>query len=261
MIDPYRIMNYRAAQKAWREQGRLSTWEFMEGARIKAAKTPSEWEALTGIKRKYKGKSSSATRRWAIALIIIILFSSFMAFTVPGRALAKKLYEVVTTFVGNMLYVATVSETDLITQAPQKETVDECKRVSSLQDAFSQIKEPILCLNSEKYRIDSITLVKKRATGRLMITEYTLDDIRIHVMQKWPTEGTPLELNLLLENGQYHEYVNQINLHFYGSYTENDHAYFGGTINDPSTGYVSIENVSDVGSIESILSDIAYYSP
>ena len=261
LIDPYRIMNYRAAKKAWRVHGRLSTWEFMEGARIKAAKTPSEWEALTGIKRKHKGEISSATRRWAIALMIIILISSFLTFTVPGRALAKKLYEVVTTFVGNMLYVGTASEINSINQVPERGTADDPTRVSSLQDACAQIKEPILCLNSEKYEINSITLSNARAAGRLMVTEYTLDDVKIALIQKWPPEGTPLELNLLLENGEYHEYVNQINLHFYGSYTEKDRTYFCGTINAPSTGYVCINDVSDFESVESILSDITFYSP
>lgn len=260
MIDPYRIMNYRAAKKTWKEQGRLSTWELMEGARIKAAKTPSEWEALTGIKREYKGETSSATRRWAIALIIIILFSSFMAFTVPGRALAKKLYDVFTTFVGNMLYVSYSSDLDKILEAPEKEFDNNTIHVYSIEEAYDYVKQPIHYLADERYTFICITISESKAKGELVSIDYEFNDMQINLRQRWIPEASLLETSLSLDNGQYLETITDSDVHFYGSYTEGDCSYLGIALLDNSTLYVGIEHVNDTKLISSILNDITYYA-
>jgi len=260
MIDPYRIMNYRAAKKAWREQGRLSTWEFMEGARIKAAKTPSEWEALTGIKREYKGKISATTRRWAVALIIIILFSSFMAFTVPGRALAKQLYEVFTTFVGNMLHVSIEPYSNAEITAPQAELEATGERSDhSLEQAYSDINRPLAYLKNDCYVLDSIDILVTKSTGTSYYATYLFDDVVIRVKQLWPVNGDVLDYNLLLENASYRQINTNAGFTFNGAYTSRDHNYFGCALINDATIYISIDNVYGWNEINKILEDIDLY--
>ncbi len=142
LIDPYRVMSYRAAKKTWKIQGRPDTWEFMEGARIKAAKTPSEWEALTGISRKKHVSSVNASRRLAIALIVVILMASFMACTVPGRALAKAIYETFTTFVGNMLYISMEQDTDKELSVPPIVFSDSTSARLTIEEAMHKSISP-----------------------------------------------------------------------------------------------------------------------
>lgn len=259
LIDPYRVMSYRAAKKTWKIQGRPDTWEFMEGARIKAAKTPSEWEALTGISRKQCVSSANASRRLAIALIVVILMASFMACTVPGRALAKEIYETFTTFVGNMLYVTTEPNTNDKVPIPEEGIGSNFYINQSIVEAYADINQPLLYLNDNKYNAGEITVSKDKMIGTSLFTNYRLDDIQINIIQRWFPEGYVYDTNILLENAQY--FTTKINDHlqFYGSYTDFDHTYIGTTLVKSSVVYVTITNIYNIEIIDQILNDLIYY--
>lgn len=259
LIDPYRVMSYRAAKKTWKIQGRPNTWDFMEGARIKAAKTPSEWEALTGISRKQYVSSANASRRLAIALIVIILMASFMACTVPGRALAKAIYETFTTFVGNMLYISTQEDMHERMPVPEKNSSDTILQNPTLEEAYLEINQPLLYLDGTQY-IQEELVVESTVQGWSVSTNYTLGEINICMIQKWYSEGHPLDTDLYLDNAEYYTTSISTDIHLYGTYTDHEHCYNGSTLIGSSVIYIGIMNIYEQKSINSILNDLALYS-
>lgn len=259
LIDPYRVMSYRAAKKTWKIQGRPDTWDFMEGARIKAAKTPSEWEALTGISRKQYVSSANASRRLAIALIVIILMASFMACTVPGRALAKAIYKTFTTFVGNMLYISMEQDTDNTLSVPQIIFSDSTSAKLTIEEAYIQINKPLFYLHGDEYTLKDI-VAETKAQGKSLSSYYIRNDINITLKQQWFTEGHPLDADILLDDAQYYETDTRANIHFYGAYTNSDQCYVGSAIVGSSAIYISMNNILDLDNIDQILNDLTYYS-
>lgn len=260
LIDPYRVMSYRAAKKTWKIQGRPDTWDFMEGARIKAAKTPSEWEALTGISRKQYVSSVNASRRLAIALIVVILMASFMACTVPGRALAKAIYETFTTFVGNMLYISTEQDMEAPIPVPVEGSTNSIRNFNSLEEASQQLTQPLLYFHNGKYIWQNTSIEETEVNGKSISTEYLLDNILIKITQQWLPEGYPVDTDILLDNAEYFSINIDLGIQIYGAYTEQDHSYYGSTIMDPCIIHIGIMNIPEKESISDILNDLSVYS-
>lgn len=259
LIDPYRVMSYRAAKKTWRIQGRPDTWEFMEGARVKAGKTPSEWEALTGISRKQYVSSANASRRLAIALIVVILMASFMACTVPGRALAKEIYETFTNFVGNMLYISTQQDMNERMPVPEKNSFDISLQNPTFEETYLQINQPLLYLSGNQYTQTDF-IIESTAQGWSVSTTYTFGEIRISVIQQWFPEGHPLDTDLYLDNVNYYSRDTSAGIHIHGTYTELEHCYNGSTLIGSSVIYIGIMDIYEQITIDSILDDLALYS-
>ncbi len=259
LIDQLRVMSYRDAKKTWRIQGRPDTWEFMEGARIKAAKTPSEWEALTGISRKQYVSSANTSKRLATALLVVILLASFMACTVPGRALAKAIYETFTTFIGNMLYISTEQDADKDLSVPKIVYSESTSDNLTIEEAYSQIKEPLLYIQSDAYTLERI-VIQTKPQGIFLSSYYIENNISITIKQQWYTQDHPLDADILLDEAVYYEDYTTANLHFYGGYTVSDHCYIGSTIVGSSAVYVSMSNIQKPDSIGQILNNIIIYS-
>lgn len=276
LIDPYRSISYKQARRLWKELGRPDAMELMEGARIKAGKTREEWEAITGLsfrklRKLERPRVFGMSRRFAIACIIALLFASFLAFTTPGRTLAHAIYETFSTIIGDMLHISTTDDLDVMLIEPKTPSPAEGRPESLvlsenseqmealLAQTQAQADKPLLYLEGGNYHLENITASDSKVMGTMVESIYLLDGHEIRLIQRWPLEDQPMEANLNLQEGTYYASASEIGLHFEGAYVEADHSYLGGTITDSMIVLIQISNVSDINSVDEIVSDVAYY--
>lgn len=277
LIDPYRSISYKQARRLWKELGRPDAMELMEGARIKAGKTREEWEAITGLsfrklRKLERPRVFGISRRFAIACIIALLFASFLAFTAPGRTLAHAIYETFSTIIGDMLHISTTDDLDAMliepkTPAPAEGNGPESLVLSenseqaeaSLAQAQAQVGEPLLYLEGENYHLENIAASNSNVMGTMVESIYQLDGHEIRLIQRWPLENQPKEVNLNLEEGAYYLSTSKTGLNFEGTYTEVDRSYVGGTVTDSMVVLIYINEVTDPDNVNEIIGDVAYY--
>lgn len=233
LIDPYRSISYREARRIWRKEGRPDALELLDGARKKAGMTPEEWRALTGLPIKAtRVPHSTALRRWAIACVFVLLASAFLACTAPGRAFAAKVYRTFTTIAENILNIRATEERDASVVEP-KATSSEHERLklSSLDEARSQVEAPLLYLADAGFILEDIDIIKSQVTGLVVLSKYSSSaGATVTIEQNWPIDGQKAEMNLLISSGEHYSFYSPSGLTFEGVYVEADQTYFGGAI-------------------------------
>lgn len=262
LIDPYRSISYREARRIWRKEGRPDALELLDGARKKAGMTPEEWRALTGLPIKAtRVPHSTALRRWAVACIIVLIASAFLAFTAPGRAFAAKVYRTVTTIAENILNIRATQERDASVVEPKAEiSKDETARFLSLDEAYRKIQQPLLCFEKSNYDLKDITVTHRDTMGLTILSKYTdSEGRRIDLYQRWPLDGQQIQLDLTFENAVHHTSYSPTGLVFDGAYVAIDRSYHGGTIQDSMLTTIEITPIEDLETIDAIIQDITYF--
>ncbi len=262
-IDPYRSISHREARRIWKAQGRPDVLELLEGARIKSGKTPAEWEALTGLKPKRNRVSHSAIiRRWAVACVFVLLMSAFLAFTVPGRAFAAKVYNTFTTIVENILNIRVTEEPDNSNIEPNASTLENQNlKFSSLDEAKNEVERPLLYLADPNYVLEDIDISTSQFMGLIVLSTYlSSNDTIIIIEQRWPIDGQKAELNLLMPSGEHYSFDSSSGLSFEGVYIEADHSYFGGAIHNSMLITVNAVPIDNPQTAEYIIENMQFYN-
>ncbi len=261
LIDPYRSISYREARRIWRKEGRPDVLELLEGARKKAGKTPEEWRALTGLHTKDTRVShGTALRRWAIACVFVLLASAFLAFTAPGRAFAVQVYRTFTTIAENILNIRATEEPDTSDVEPSAAILkNEKLKLSSLDEAQSRLEGPLLYFTGEDFRLESIQIEDSATKGLVVSSKYTTQKETILLNQRWPLENQKAEINISFENAIHYAVNTSLGLVFDGAYTEKDHTYAGGSIQDKVLITVRISEVMELERVKHIIDQIKYY--
>ena len=262
-IDPYRSISHREARRIWKAQGRPDVLELLEGARIKSGKTPAEWEALTGLKPKRNRVSHSAIiRRWAVACAFVLLMSAFLAFTVPGRAFAAKVYNTFTTIVENILNIRVTEEPDNSNIEPNASTLENQNlKFSSLDEAKNEVERPLLYLADPNYVLEDIDISTSQFMGLIVLSTYlSSNDTIIIIEQRWPIDGQKAELNLLMPSGEHYSFDSSSGLSFEGVYIEADHSYFGGAIHNSMLITVNAVPIDNPQTAEYIIENMQFYN-
>jgi hypothetical protein len=262
LIDPYRSVSYEAARKMWKELGRPTALELLEGARLKAGIALNEWETIPSVRVK-TAKASKAlciSKRLVIACAIVLLLLSFIAFTVPGQALAKEIYRTFSMIIDNMLYVRSAGDLDSVQKVPEAAADDNSFQTElSLTEAQSQLDSPIIILDGEDWPLKSINVTSSRIMGESVESEYQNNGTAVVLAQRWPLDGQPAELNLSLENALYHTRQLKNGLSVEGGFIEDDQTYMGGGVLNGMVFTIAIDNVNNLADVETILDRIDFY--
>ena len=256
MLDPYRQLNIRQARAKWREVGRPTAAELMDGARIKAAKSNSEWEEITGYKDTSVETRTVRLRRLAIVCAVALLLALFMTFTVPGRALAQTIYNAITTIIGDMLYIQ--NSNSPLNNEPQYQS-SESSINTTLSAINKQLNRPLLYLKGADYILKSAVISDGGYKGLVVELNYAIDTTDIYITQRWPLNDQPIDASIGMSNGLYHEAHSGMGLSFIGAYTENDQSYVGSIIMDSEDVSIRISNASSLSAIDKIVHDIDFY--
>lgn len=266
LLDPYRCRSAEEAQKILDEEGVLSPDALLSAARVRAGMSEAEWEAYTGIsseemRRKIErltpirtGKVFSLSRRAAVTLIIVVVFTLFMACTPIGRALAVAAYNAIVEVVDGILYIRTDEEADISRDEPTIELIeDTITYFDSVSDAVEQIDEPILCFQNDVAELVSMRKVISPVKGLVVESEYSLSDhINITIKQEWGnshvgsivTDDTKAHVRIVLPDG----------LIIDGVYANDDMSFVGVAVTGETIIHVCIMNIPSTDKIQEVLS-------
>lgn len=196
LLDPYRVRSRRDARKMLYEQGLPCAAEVLEAARIRAGKSPEEWESLIGMSREKLARKCRAampvrfghvalvSRRAVLGLGVILLLGFFFGFTYPGRALAKAVYNAVSDLIESMLYVSSDADGPVVHTVPVvTENVNEEYTFDTLEELVDFVGYPIYHLAGEEDALTKILLHRKTYLGERIHLIYQLDDKRVSIYQ------------------------------------------------------------------------------
>ena len=196
LLDPYRVRSRRDARKMLYEQGLPCAAEVLEAARIRAGKSPEEWESLIGMSREKLARKCRAampvrfghvalvSRRAVLGLGVILLLGFFLGFTHPGRALAKAVYNAVSNLIESMLYISSDADNSVVHTVPVvTENVNEEYTFNTLEELVDFVGYPIYHLAGREDALTSILLRRKTYFGERIYLTYQLDDKRVSIYQ------------------------------------------------------------------------------
>ena len=196
LLDPYRVRSRRDARKMLYEQGLPCAAEVLEAARIRAGKSPEEWESLIGMSREKLARKCRAampvrfghvalvSRRAVLGLGVILLLGFFFGFTYPGRALAKTVYNVVCELIENVLYVSSDTNGPVIHTVPVVTgNINEEHEFDTLYDLREYVGYPFYRLTNKDYIIDTILLRRSTHLGDRINVIYQFNDIKVSIYQ------------------------------------------------------------------------------
>lgn len=226
----------------------------------------AEWEAYTGIsseemRRKIErltpiriGKVFSLSRRAAVALTIVVVFTLFMACTPIGRAWVVAAYNAIVEVADGILYIRTDEEADISRDEPTIESIeDTITYFDSVSDAAEQIDEPILCFQNDVAELVSMRKVISPVKGLVVESEYSLSDhINITIKQEWGnshvgsivTDDTKAHVRIVLPDG----------LIIDGVYANDDMSFVGVAVTGETIIHVCIMNIPSTDKIQEVLS-------
>ena len=196
LLDPYRVRSRRDARKMLYEQGLPCAAEVLEAARIRAGKSPTEWESLIGMSREKLARKCRAampvrfghvalvSRRAVLGLGIILLLGFFFGFTYPGRALAKAVYNVVCELIENVLYVSSNANNSVVRTVPViTEVMNETHEFKTLEGLTDFVDYPVYHLAGKEDAITEIEMRRVTYLGERIYISYQFDDNRIDMYQ------------------------------------------------------------------------------
>lgn len=196
LLDPYRVRSRRDARKMLYEQGLPCAAEVLEAARIRAGKSPEEWESLIGMSREKLARKCRAampvrfghvalvSRRAVLGLSVILLLGFFFGFTHPGRALAKAVYNAVSDLIESLLYVSSDVDGPVVHTVPVvTENVNEEYTFNTLEELVDFVGYPIYHLAGREDALTSILLRRKTYSGERIYLNYQFGDRRVGIYQ------------------------------------------------------------------------------
>ena len=196
LLDPYRVRSRRDAKKMLYEQGLPCAAEVLEAARIRAGKSPEEWESLIGMSREKLARKCRAampvrfghvalvSRRAVLGLGVILLLGFFFGFTYPGRALAKAVYNAVSDLIESMLYVSSDADGPVVHTVPVvTENVNEEYTFDTLEELVDFVGYPIYHLAEKEDALTEIEMRRVTYLGERIYISYQFDDRRVGIYQ------------------------------------------------------------------------------
>ena len=196
LLDPYRVRSRRDARKMLYEQGLPCAAEVLEAARIRAGKSPEEWESLIGMSREKLARKCRAampvrfghvalvSRRAVLGLGVILLLGFFFCFTYPGRALAKAVYNAVSDLIESMLYVSSDADGPVVHTVPVvTENVNEEYTFDTLEELVDFVGYPIYHLAEKEDALTEIEMRRVTYLGERIYISYQFDDRRVGIYQ------------------------------------------------------------------------------
>lgn len=196
LLDPYRVRSRRDARKMLYEQGLPCAAEVLEAARIRAGKSPEEWESLIGMSREKLARKCRAampvrfghvaliSRRAVLGLGIILLLGFFFGFTYPGRALAKAVYNAVSDLIESMLYVSSDADGPVVHTVPVvTENVNEEYTFDTLEELVDFVGYPIYHLAEKEDALTEMEVRRLPYLGERIYLSYQFDDRRVGIYQ------------------------------------------------------------------------------
>lgn len=196
LLDPYRVRSRRDARKMLYEQGLPCAAEVLEAARIRAGKSPKEWESLIGMSREKLARKCRAampvrfghvalvSRRAVLGLGVILLLGFFFGFTHPGRALAKAVYNAVSNLIESMLYISSDADGPVVHTVPVvTENVNEEYTFDTLEELVDFVGYPIYHLAEKEDALTEIEMRRVTYLGERIYISYQFDDRRVGIYQ------------------------------------------------------------------------------
>lgn len=196
LLDPYRVRSRRDAKKMLYEQGLPCAAEVLEAARIRAGKSPEEWESLIGMSQKKLARKCRAampvrfghvalvSRRAVLGLGVILLLGFFFGFTYPGRALAKAVYNVVVEVMEDVLHISADADESVWRPIPiVTGNINEELEFDTLEELIEYVDYPVYYLADEDAIISKIYLRRSSHLGERIYTTYKFDDRTVTICQ------------------------------------------------------------------------------
>lgn len=196
LLDPYRVRSRRDARKMLYEQGLPCAAEVLEAARIRAGKSPKEWESLIGMSREKLARKCRAampvrfghvalvSRRAVLGLGVILLLGFFFGFTYPGRALAKAVYNAVVEVMEDVLHISADTDESVWRPVPiVAGNINEEFEFDTLEELIEYVDYPVFCLDAEDAIITKISFFKSRHLGESISINYQFIDRTIKIRQ------------------------------------------------------------------------------
>ena len=196
LLDPYRVRSRRDARKMLYEQGLPCAAEVLEAARIRAGKSPEEWESLIGMSREKLARKCRAampvrfghvalvSRRAVLGLGVMLLLGFFFGFTYPGRALAKAVYNAVSDLIESMLYVSSDADGPVVHTVPVvTENVNEEYTFDTLEELVDFVGYPIYHLAEKEDALTKMEVRRLPYLGERIYLSYQFDDRRVGIYQ------------------------------------------------------------------------------
>ena len=274
ILDPFRCRNYQAAKELLFAAGLPSAFEVMETARIRANRTPEEWEAMLGISQKKlmrKCRSAAPIRLGSIALLskrvvlavgLILFIGFFMAFTAPGRALAMSLYNAVSEIIDGVLYVRSAESDGAALSIPSVSgEAEEVLHFDTIDALADHVDYPVYYLSNGGAEIDAITLTSS-INGEICIeTKYAIDDSELIITQTIRPYSSIKEDLIVMEGEKKAEYL-ELRLNsgiiIEGAFIAQDRSFVGTTVTDAFVVNYSLNECPNKSIISRILSEIQY---
>lgn len=196
LLDPYRVRSRRDARKMLYEQGLPCAAEVLEAARIRAGKSPEEWESLIGMSREKLARKCRAampvrfghvaliSRRAVLALGVMLLLGFFFGFTYPGRALAKAVYNAVSNLIESMLYVSSDADGPVVHTVPVvTEVVNETHEFKTLEELVDFVGYPVYHLAGKEDALTKMEVRRLPYFGERVYLSYQFNDRRVGIYQ------------------------------------------------------------------------------
>ncbi len=262
LLDPYRCRSVKDAKKLLAKEGMPSAEQVLTAARLRAGMSMSEWEAYTGMstktmERKCKrvtpvrfGGLFTLPRRVVVALVIVIILTTFMACTPLGRSLAVRAYNAIVEVIDGILYVRS-EEADNTTLVEQTiiDTNDSVIQLDSLDAMLSYVERPVFFLPDDSFELISAQFTSSPLFGdQLECTYISSNGIDIVIKQEWKdsnesritVDGTDALVTIGLTNGCTIE----------GVYSLTDGTFVGSIVGDDILAHILIYDVDAYESIE-----------
>ena len=269
LLDPYRCRSANAAKRMLVAEGIPSAEKVLSGARIRAGKSASEWEAFTGMQSKIMeskckqatpvrfGKLFMLSRRAVIAISILIVLTTFIACTPIGRAWAVAIYNEVAEVIGNILYVGSEKHSEVPNEVEEfsysSDSVMDC---DSLDIARAQMNQPLFYLADSTDDIIGIQLSQSSIYGSILETTYLLpNQVTVIITQSWGNKAA--DAVILDENKEYVRIELPNGIIVEGAFSEEDFIFTGTCVSDDVILNVYLSGATDVKMIISSLLTIS----
>ena len=263
LLDPYRCRSTNAAKRMLATEGIPSAEKVLSGARIRAGKSASEWEAFTGMQSKIMeskckqatpvrfGKLFMLSRRAVIAISILIVLTTFIACTPIGRAWAVAIYNEVAEVIGNILYVGSEKHSEVPNEVEEFSYSSDMD-CDSLDIARAQMNQPLFYLADSTDDIIGIQLSQSSIYGSILETTYLLpNQVTVIITQSWGNKEA--DAVILDENKEYVRIELPNGIIVEGAFSEDDGGFIGTIVANSTVANVLIPDIRSISEISELL--------
>lgn len=265
LIDPYRQISFQEAKHIWLKTGYPCDEELLNRACLIAGKTQAEWSFL--FPRKRYRKQTLFRRPLIVVYAIVLVFITFLTFTIPGRAFAKNIYDTISKIIENILYIRP-EETDfpddsyiLPEDIPSHDNKEKgTKEFKNLKETQEYIGKRIVFLDNLKYTATDIIVKESPISGTILEFSYSNESgFSISMVQQWTDNANKRVLSIDISNADYHKRELPMGFSIEGLLTE-DNTYTGFAILGDIVFTISIYSEAlSWDDINAILDNLNYY--